>query len=289
MIRKNTLFLLLILPMLAYGSSQQAKIDSAYLKALGDFYFRRNEISKALKSYQRALRSDPNNIECHYKLGEIYLKQELYNFAANKFKIVINKRDHLRNKGLLLDSWITLSHLFFLKGKTLIGKTRRNIYFVFMKMYLEKTLNSFKKGEYFQRNLTKFKINRDYYLSKTYYILGRYYRDQNRPSHYVTNFKLAIDHYNRLKPIKNKQDNVIFRLIDSHYILWEYYLSKKNKEQATKHNNAINKIIATQQKKIRSKSDAVDIKRYKKLLAYTLKVKKNGINSIFNFLPNRKK
>jgi len=288
--------ILLTIPIIFNATLQQSTVDSAYQKAMGDFHLRRNEISKAVKNYQLALKLNPKNIECHYKLGKIYIEQRLFSYAAEKFKMVIDKKEFLKNKGMILDSWINLANLYFLKGKTLIGKTRKNIYFVYVKIFLEKIIKSFKKGEYFQSNLKRFKINKDYYLSKAYYILGRYYRDQNRPSRYINSFKKAIKHYNRLKQIRNNTYKIAFRKIDCYYILWEYYTDKKNNILSKRYNDLINQVIKEQQDKIETKNihnpdqiNTTKIKQYKAIASYALKIKKNGINSIFNFLPSKKK
>ncbi|HSR53650.1 MAG TPA: M1 family aminopeptidase [Acidobacteriota bacterium] len=86
--------------------------------ALGDEFLRQGEFVAAITEYEKAKSEDPRSSLVHYRLGEVYFRQQSYNLAANSFRDALN--------GDLQPDWVeTWTHIYLGKIFDVLGQRQR--------------------------------------------------------------------------------------------------------------------------------------------------------------------
>ena len=172
-----------------------ASEPAQYYKARGDYHLHRHELSKAILDYQRALRISPSFPECHFQLGQIYLKTGQLTFAIRSYRRALKQRAFMVEKNMILESYLALARAHHKLGR--IKNEINNKDDVIMMDYINKIIDAFKTGGIFnplkkEKRLSLFAVNKFYYLAKAFFIRGRYSRDHRQNIQYYRDYQLCI-------------------------------------------------------------------------------------------------
>lgn len=72
------------------------KASNAYIyKSRGDYFFKKNNISKAIQMYEKAINADKTYAEAHLMLGKIYLNKKIYSYAKKEYSLAYDYLWHV--------------------------------------------------------------------------------------------------------------------------------------------------------------------------------------------------
>ena len=184
---------------------------------LGNGYYEKKEIDKAVKHYQIAQKLKPNHPDTYYNLGLIYFEQGRFDEAINEYMTAIKvKPDHS-------EAHNNLGAVYFRQGRLDEAMkeymTALKLNSVYTEAYYNLGLIYFKQGRFdeaIKEYNAALKLNPDY--TQVYNSLGKVYFNKGEIDKAIEHFQGAL----RLKP----------DYLEAHYNLGLVYLKKGIKHQA---------------------------------------------------------
>jgi tetratricopeptide (TPR) repeat protein len=226
----------LILASLQVSMLYASQEPAIALMARGDYQYQAGEHAAAIISFQQALKSDPELVECHYKLGKIYFGQQAWQFALYHYETLVRQTKTLTYVNLHLDALFELAHTHYKIGESVDPGSDKNPHLVKMQENLRDVIRSFEPGGLVKSLESPYvKINKDYYLARAWYILARIYEDKNRDQEYPQYYQNAIRYLKPLRENQTRAENIVrvaFRESECLYALYRHHRRIKEYSKA---------------------------------------------------------
>jgi tetratricopeptide (TPR) repeat protein len=175
--------------------------------AKGDYYFQSGMVAEALIHYQRALRVDPDLVECHFKLGRIFFDQGEYNFAEYHYSRILRDQRNLTYAHLYLDAHFELAYTYYRMAESIDPGSDQNRYIMRMHENIDNVIAAFgPRGRF--TNLNRYiEIVPEYYLARAWYLKARLLWDKNRDQEYPNAFERARKYFHDLRGMQRRAEN----------------------------------------------------------------------------------